>query len=125
MWRFLTPVSGSQQGEAAKVEPSSSQTLSPAGNMLVEKGDSSQRGVFADIKRAFRGRVLHGVSSVSWSWIHPHPLLNKLLLVYEVPRRWIRAWIEHNSVKSRNVLSDEAANLYVGSKKRDTRAEPG
>lgn len=52
-------------------------------------------------------------------------LLNKLLLVYEVPRGSITAWIEHNSVKSRNVLSNEAANLYVGSKKRDTRAEPG
>lgn len=54
-------------------------------------------------------------------------LLNKLLLVYEVPRGSITAWIEHNSVKSRNVLSNEAANLYVGSKKTGykSRAGPG
>lgn len=38
------------------------------------------------------------------------------------PKAELGAWIEYNSVKSRNVLSNEAANLYVCSKKWDTGA---
>lgn len=55
MGRFLTLVSGSQQGEAAKVEPSSSKRCFLLGFCLWEK-------------------EIPPLPCTCSSWIHPHPL---------------------------------------------------
>lgn len=59
--------------------------LSPAGNLLVEKGNSSQRDVLAVINHALCGSAIH-VLVLDPSSSFGCSSLNKLLLVYEVPR---------------------------------------
>lgn len=88
MWKFLTPVSGSQQGWCCERQPRLSHPLPNTDSCweyAVGKGDSSQRDVLAVINHTLRGSAIP-VLLLDPSSPFGCSFLNKLLLVYEVLR---------------------------------------